>query len=523
MSGRVRCPLRILFAVLAAGCGASEAKTIGGTTPVPPPPPTSTPDPSDGKVPFPPPVGLIHCDDPLFVDAPGLAWVDVTLSPSDGMDGLRAAIASSDVAKPTRITLAEGTYAGQCLYVEDHLRTKEAPLWIKGQGTVQIACSDGNGQALGFVHSSYVAIEGLTLGPASGYYGDSGIHVGGRPVHPEDPGSYGIWEPSHHVILRANVMRNLNRGPDGDQNANHYESGCCDGAKANQAEWVWYLDNTISRTARHGIDNVGVHHAAICNNRFYDMVGEGQGTEAKGGSYDILIEGNSYDRVFHRAILLGGEGTNNNFMWPVDFPAEAYGVVARNNVIVNAAEGGLTFYGCWGCAAVNNSVWFTPGYNVVETRDFMRMYPSILEGGTYDEWGPAKRVGEVLTNKGCRVANNFFGAAAGDATCPLDASNDGNGVIDLAMSHNAFWNGGQALPICGSDKNGLEGYPQAGALLASDPKLAAVGSFPGTKADLTPQSGSPLVGAGGSDPAAPKNDQAGKPRPNPPTIGALEP
>lgn len=488
--------------------------------PVEPPPPTPE-GPSDGKVAYPPPIGKISCQDTLFVDAPGLTWVEVDVAPSAGMDGLRSAINDSDRAKPTRIRVAAGTYTGQCLYVEDHLRTAAAPLWLQAQGAVQIDCSDGNGQAFGFVHSSYIAIEGFTFGPETGYYGDSGVHVGGRPYHPEDPASYGLWEASHHFIIRGNVMRNLNRGPDGDGNADHYESGCCDGAKSNQTEWVWYIGNTISRTARHGIDNVGVHHAAACGNHFFDMVGEGQGVEAKGGSYDILFEANTFDRVFHRALMLGGEGTNNNFMWPTDFPSEAYGIVARNNAIVNASDGGVTFYGCWSCAAVNNSVWFTPGYKLVETHDFMRMYPSVLEDGVYDEWGQAKRVGEVLTNKGNRVVNNLFGAAGGDATCALDAAGDGNGTLELTMHHNLLWNGGSPLPECGEGKNSIAGYPDAGSF--ADPKVTAAGAFPATKANLAPLAGSPLISAGVADPAAPPADAQGKARSSPPSIGAYEP
>ncbi len=384
------------------------ALVLCGLVALPPAPSFAAPSPSDasdGRVAFPPPTGQIRCADRLFIEDPALRWVERKVTPAAGMDGLRAAIARSDRRKPTRIKVAAGTYRGQCLYVEDHVRTARAPLWLVADGPVQIDCADGNGQAFGFVHVAYVAIDGFTFGPARGHYGDSGVHVGGKPVRPSDPRSYGRWQPSHHVIVRANTMRNLNRGSDGDGNPDHYESGCCDGAKANQAEWVWFLGNTISRTARHGIDNVGVHHVAMCGNTFTDLVGEGQGVEAKGGSYDVVIEGNRFERVFHRAIMLGGEGSNNNFMWPADFPAEAYGVVARNNVVVDANEGGVTFYGCWSCEASHNSVWFTPGH-AGHARDFMRMYPSILEGGSYDE-------GE---------------RRAGGDTSPPHAANDGRGT-----------------------------------------------------------------------------------------------
>lgn len=468
-------------------------------------------DASAGKVAMPPAIGKISCEDRLFIDDPALRWDEKTVAPAAGMDGIRRAIERSDRSKPTRIRVAAGTYRGQCLNIEDHLRSARAPLWLKADGAVQISCEDGNGQAFGFMHSAYIAVEGFTFGPERGNYGDSGVHVSGRPVSPRDPKSYGLWQPSHHIVIRNNTMRNLNRGSDGDGNPEHYESGCCDGAKANQTEWVWFVGNTISRTARHGIDNVGVHHAAICGNTFRDMVGEGQGVEAKGGSYDIVIEGNRFERVFHRAIMLGGEGTNNNFMWPVDFPAEAYGVTARNNVIVDAAEGGITFYGCWSCTAVHNTIVFTAGRRA-HAYDFMRMYPSVLEGGSYDEWGAARRVDERLGNKDAVVAFNVFSAPGGELVCPLDASNDGLGTRGLQIHDNVFWNGGRELPECGEGANSLAGFPRAGRIV--DPKLGR---------DLVPAAGSPLVAGATRGATTPSLDARKRRRGDRAAIGALEP
>ena len=152
----------------------------------------------------------------------------------------------------------------------------------------------------------------------------------------------------------------------------------------------------------------------------------------------------------------------------------------------------------------------------------MRMYPSILEDGVFDEWGQADRVGEALTNVGNRVVNNFFGAAAGDNTCALDTPSDLQGVIDLDIHDNVFFNGGDALPECGEGLSSITGY-SAGETLAADPDLTNDGSFPDTAADVTPRNNSALVGAAVADDAAVPYDFAGNVRADPPSIGALEP
>lgn len=220
---------------------------------------------------------------------------------------------------------------------------------------------------------------------------------------------------------------------------------------------------------------------------------------------------------------MGGEGTNSNFMWPVDFPTEAYGVVARNNVIANASDGGLGFYGCWNCTATHNTIWFSEGYTLTDSRDFIRAYPSVLEDGSFDEWGAATRAGEVLTNQDCAVVNNVFGAQAGNATCPLDASGDGQGTVRFTIANNRFYNGGQALPECGDGPTSIHGFPDAGATLTESPGFKEVGHYPEVAPDLTPAAGSALVGAATPNAANPTKDAAGKARPTPGTIGALEP
>lgn len=203
---------------------------------------------------------------------------------------------------------------------------------------------------------------------------------------------------------------------------------------------------------------MGVHHAYFCDNELVDMMGAGFGMEAKGGSSDVLFAHNRLERVRHRGIVLGGEGTDNVFRWPWDATYEGKDIVARNNVIVDAAEGGLGFYGCDSCSALGNTVWFRPGFRTwvdgkmsAEPHDAMRMYDSTIEGAR-DElrsgWTP-RRVGEKLRSQRNRVEGNLFGAAAGDMTCALDAEE--HALAGLSMSHNVLWNGGKPLPDCSVD------------------------------------------------------------------------
>ena len=462
----------------------------------------------------------LACGGPLFIDAiPEGGWTEVAIN-GGGMNALRDAIAASDLTKPTRITVAAGTYAGQCLYVEDHLRTATAPLWLRAQGEVQIDCHDGNGQAVGFDHCAYIAFDGFTIGPKTGFYGDSAVHIAGKPNFPDDPAHYGDYDPAHHIIVRNLTARNLNRGPDGDQNPDSYESGCCDAVKSNQAADIWVLNSHISRTARHGIDNVGVHRATICGNVLEDMVGAGVGMEAKGGSEDILFEANVIRRVRTRGIMLGGEGSGNVYMWPWDAKYEGTREIARNNVIINSAEAGVGFFGCADCAAVNNSIWVTSGYGIVTDHDMIRAYNSTIEGGN-DYWGGSKRVGEILTNQNNSVINNLFGVADGSMTCALNTNADA--VAGLTFASNLWWNGGMPLAECGDGPTSIVTQKDPGSFYGTDdPKVVSAGSF-AQAPDLTPSAGSALVGHGQAGKNVPGADLVGKKRPAAPAIGALEP
>jgi hypothetical protein len=93
------------------------------------------------------------------------------------------------------------------------------------------------------------------------------------------------------------------------------DSQSMDGMKFNQVQDLWVLDSRVSQTTRHGIDNVGVHRAAFCRN-VVSGSGGGLGIEAKGGSVDVLYDGNLFHRV--RRVELGGEDTDATYYFSAD-------------------------------------------------------------------------------------------------------------------------------------------------------------------------------------------------------------
>ncbi|MFO0611785.1 MAG: right-handed parallel beta-helix repeat-containing protein [Polyangiaceae bacterium] len=543
-----------------------------------------------------PPIGQASCASELFVDViPEASWLNVDLDPSGGTTAIRDAIENARDAhpnEPVRIRLAPGEYAdtlGGEIYAHHVLRSAAAPLFIVATDPSPNATRLGQG--FNMVGVSYIAFEGLTIGPASvgAWNGSShadpqplraqaGIHIAGAaidggksailPNGELDTTVYGRYEPSHHIIARGMTIQNL-FSPD-DESGEKALGLDNDGMKFNQTEDVWVIGNSITETSRHGIDNVGVHRAVFCGNAI-SRTGNGLGIEAKGGSFDVVFEGNLFYRV--RRVTLGGETTDAPYYFSVDgaYDYEGKGIVARNNLIVDARESALQFSGCAGCAATNNTVLFTSAYVPPLTDDgdarggdAIRVTDSVIlssaEGAgsdcvSWDEaladyvyfdqcWGvganaPAP-VGRPLTPRENVSRNNAFLSMTGvwsptfggsnpnpsTLPCPLSVFASGGNAFQ-AMDHDYWFNADKPLASCDALPAG-EGSVLAGA----DPKLsnAVIDDQAGPRAmyvaaasALAPVPGSPLVGAGVAIPSSPTTDFAGAPRPAAWSIGALEP
>ncbi len=523
------------------------------------------------------------CTDAAFVDTIAeSAWVNLELTPTQGTRGVRDALRQAQSQYPTqpvRIRLAPGAYAdnlGGEIFAQRLLRSASSPIWL--QATDPRPNATVLGQGLNLLGVSYLAIEGLTIGPETvGAWNGSahadpqplqaaaGIHVAGAAKNGRTNANqggvlntavYGQFEPSHHILVRRVTIQNL-FGRD-ERDGETSESQNMDGMKFNQVTDLWVLDSSVRQTTRHGIDNVGVHRAAFCRN-VVAQSGGGLGIEAKGGSVDVLYESNTFYRV--RRVELGGEDTDATYYFSADgrWDYEALRTVARNNLIVDAREAAMEFSGCQDCVAVGNSVVFTAGYQApsaggeVFGGDALRAHDSRVlaapDGAgsdcqTWDEtaqdyvtvdpcWGvganaPAP-INRVLRNANLTVVNNLFSAEGGSfgrgggavVPCPLNA-NGGNAPI--SFNANYWWNGGQALPVAACSplsEGAVSRFPGSsapivgGALDAtSTPRLTA-----SILDALAPRAGSPLLGLAITHPSQAAYDRLGAPRGN--AVGAL--
>ncbi|MBI5256545.1 MAG: hypothetical protein HY855_08605 [Burkholderiales bacterium] len=529
-----------------------------------------------------------NCQDTAFVDSIAeSAWVTIELSPAQGTAGLREALRTAQSRHPTqpvRIRLAPGTYAdtlGTEVYAQRLQRGPAHPIWI--------VAADGRpnatvlGQGINLLGVSYIAIEGLTIGPpqVGTWNGQAhadpqplqaaaGIHVAGAALDARqsalrngqlDTSVYGRYEPSHHILVRRVTVQNLFDRHERDGETS--ESLSMDGMKFNQVQDLWVLDSSVSQTTRHGIDNVGVHRAAFCRN-LVARTGGGLGIEAKGGSVDVLYDSNTFYRV--RRVELGGEETDATYYFSADgrWDYEALRTVARNNLIVDAREAALEFSGCQDCVAVGNSIVFTTAYQppsdggTIYGGDAIRVHDSRVLGATdgagsdcqfWDAavqdyvtvdpcWGVGARapapVNKVLRSANLTIANNLFSAEGGSfgagsggvVPCPLNLL-DGNAT--LVMNGNFWWNGGRALPAEGCSplpEGSASRLPVAGS--GSSPitggavdgsSLAAMASS--VLSALLPRAGSPLVGMAVAQAQQGSEDRLGAPRSGTATAGAL--
>jgi hypothetical protein len=531
-------------------------------------------------------------------------WVTISIEAASGMQGLVNALAQAAAIweQPVRVRLGAGSYAATSdeqpvVSLRGPARRPAAPLVIEAVDRRPDATTLTQG--LAFIGGSYFALDGLTFGPAAvgAFHGSdfcqpgscyhepprplqapAAITIAGTALAPETAGEnsgridfavYGRYAPAHHILIRRVTIQNL--FGDDEPSGVGAAAASADGIALSHAADVWIVDSRIRQIARHAIDAVAVHGACVRGN-FIAEVGSGLPLGARGGSIDVTFDGNILYDV--RRLELGGVYSDAVAHWSVEPPGsalhyayEARRLVARNNFVVDARQGGLGFAGCHECAAVGNSIVFRAGFDLASGGgDAVREADSAInrwdasssclgaEGQLVDPcWGvgahPAELVpapaelggldegrSRVLPNGANVLANNLFVSADGFWGPDFNpyraelAASTGLREVD----HNYWWNGGAPLDDPGDDTWLKEG-PHS--VLASSIPAASVGltvaflfdpasaAAPGLiEAALRPKATSALAGKGSAGVLGfAAHDAAGRVRPLPPAIGALEP
>ena len=241
---------------------------------------------------------------------------------------------AADVARPgDAIRIHPGTY-GAGATAQHLVGTAEAPIWIGGIPGEPAPVFEGKGLWLSRVR--YVVVHDLVFQNTT----TSGINI-------DDGDDYGNADATRYVLIESvNVQNAAGAGQDcirlqgvDDYTIRESELSGCGNAGSGS-----------------GINQIGCHRGLVVRNRIVDSAASG--VQAKAGSRDIEIRGNTIERPGYRGINMGGYEEPEFFRPPLSNSgsnAAAENIRAIANVIVGG-DASLAFVGCLSCTAANNTL-----------------------------------------------------------------------------------------------------------------------------------------------------------------------
>ncbi|KLK93404.1 hypothetical protein AA309_08720 [Microvirga vignae] len=245
-------------------------------------------------------------------------------------------------AKPgTAVMVKAGVYTENVT-----LRTNGAqdlPIQIisaDGRGKAQIKPADNAKDTLQVAGVDHIVIDGMSIaGPTSASRNAVHVYVNLNNT----------FDPPKNIVLKNNDIAAL----------------AGDGIKVSKAEYVYVLNNRITGSTgeEEGIDFVGVHHGVIGHNEIKGA--HGAAINIKGGSYDILVEGNHIDGAGKHGIGVGGY-TGEEFFWPGFIGTESYearDIRVVGNEVENTAHQGIRVLGAQSVELTGN--WI---HDIVHTK-----------------------------------------------------------------------------------------------------------------------------------------------------------
>ena len=260
--------------------------------------------------------------------------------------------AAQNATPGTRINLQEGTYPADGSIKNLH-GTEREPIAIVANGHV-VFDADGAISVMHFSDPRYVVLQGFTVK-------NTKIHG----INIDDGGTYDT--PAEHIIIRNLKFLNIGTG------GNH------DCLKLSGVDRFLVLNSEFD-DCDHGeaIDMVGCHEGVIKGNVFKNIPINAINT--KGGSADILIQGNRFTDIVSRAINAGGH-TGFDYYRPINAPYEGARIRMLANIFERVGENDgapVSFTGCDHCVFANNTIIEPRSYivRIVQERQGERFVPS---------------------------------------------------------------------------------------------------------------------------------------------------
>lgn len=203
--------------------------------------------------------------------------------------------------------------------------TQDSPIQIisaDGRGKAQLKPADNAKDTLQVAGVDHIVIDGMSIvGPSSAAKNAVHVYVNLNNT----------FDPPKNIVLKNNDITAL----------------AGDGIKVSKAEYVYVLNNRITGSTgeEEGIDFVGVHHGVIGHNEVTDA--HSAAINIKGGSYDVLVEGNHVDGAGKHGIGVGGY-TGEEFFWPGFIETASYearDIRVVGNEVENTVQQGIRVMG----------------------------------------------------------------------------------------------------------------------------------------------------------------------------------
>jgi serralysin len=246
--------------------------------------------------------------------------------------------AAVDRATPgTAIMVKAGTYVENVKLPSNGGGTTTAPIWLvsaDGVGAAKVvAATPTKSTIYGFGTDNYVVANFAVEG------GKNGIQFSLSGTN--------FANTVQNIVVKGNIV------------ANSLE----DGVKISQGINVHVIDNRIYGSGDQGVDFVAVNDSVIARNEVFD-INSFSAVYAKGGSTNVLIEGNYVHHVTGDGIGAGG-WTEPQYMWPGARNYEARNVVITGNVVEDVGKRAINVLGAQNTVITNNFLEAKAGYNSV--------------------------------------------------------------------------------------------------------------------------------------------------------------